>query len=166
MLNGFGGFLIKVTRYGLGSFIAIHGVDEGLVELECRIYVDFGVILIKKWIGLAFSNGIDLISMMHKKIGNGSNTSFWKDRWRGEQRLKEVFPRSYALEVNKHIRSFQIFEQTSLLSSLLKMPRSGIIRTVGSLLRHWRSDDNSIADRWSWDLNGSGKFHLLWSEVY
>nr|GFC42106.1 RNA-directed DNA polymerase, eukaryota, reverse transcriptase zinc-binding domain protein [Tanacetum cinerariifolium] len=29
------------------------------------------------------SYGIDLISMMHKKIRNGLNTSFWEDRWRG-----------------------------------------------------------------------------------
>ncbi|GJT16791.1 hypothetical protein Tco_0875497 [Tanacetum coccineum] len=72
------------------------------------------------------SHGIDLISMMHKKIGNGSNTSFWKDRWRGEQRLKEVFPRIYALEVNKHISVAFKFEQTSLSSSLRRMPRSGI----------------------------------------
>ncbi|GJU62849.1 uncharacterized protein Tco_1244684 [Tanacetum coccineum] len=72
------------------------------------------------------SHGIDLISMMHKKIGNGSNTSFWKDRWRGEQRLKEVFPRIYALEVNKHISVAFKFEQTYLSSSLRRMPRSGI----------------------------------------
>nr|GEX32545.1 hypothetical protein [Tanacetum cinerariifolium] len=72
------------------------------------------------------SHGIDLISMMHKKIGNGLNTSFWEDWWRGEQQLKEAFPRIYALDVNKHISVAFKFEQTSLSSSLSRMSRSGI----------------------------------------
>ncbi|GKB36848.1 hypothetical protein Tco_0881790 [Tanacetum coccineum] len=77
------------------------------------------------------SHGIDLISMMHKKIGNGSNTSFWKDRWRGEQRLKEVFPRIYALEIG--IES----EQWDLLWSV------------------WRCDVKVHRRMWSLaDLNG------------
>nr|GEX27922.1 RNA-directed DNA polymerase, eukaryota [Tanacetum cinerariifolium] len=45
------------------------------------------------------TQGIDLVSMMQIKIGNGSNTSFWEDRWRGEKSLKEEYPRLYALEV-------------------------------------------------------------------
>nr|GFA25188.1 RNA-directed DNA polymerase, eukaryota, reverse transcriptase zinc-binding domain protein [Tanacetum cinerariifolium] len=36
-----------------------------------------------KEMNMLASHGIDLISMMHKKIGNGLNTSFWEDRWRG-----------------------------------------------------------------------------------
>nr|GEV32706.1 RNA-directed DNA polymerase, eukaryota [Tanacetum cinerariifolium] len=44
------------------------------------------------------TQGIDLVSMMQIKIGNGSNTSFWEDRWRGEKSLKEEYPRLYALE--------------------------------------------------------------------
>nr|GEV95769.1 RNA-directed DNA polymerase, eukaryota, reverse transcriptase zinc-binding domain protein [Tanacetum cinerariifolium] len=44
------------------------------------------------------TQGIDLVSMMQIKIGNGSNTYFWEDRWRGEKSLKEEYPRLYALE--------------------------------------------------------------------
>nr|GFD16012.1 hypothetical protein [Tanacetum cinerariifolium] len=61
--------------------------------------------LMFKWVWRFFnqrdslaSHGIDLISMMHKKIGNVLITSFWEDRWKGEQRLKEAFLRIYALE--------------------------------------------------------------------
>ncbi|GJU47410.1 RNA-directed DNA polymerase, eukaryota [Tanacetum coccineum] len=114
------------------------------------------------------SHGIDLISMMHKKIGNGSNTSFWKDRWRGEQRLKEVFPRIYALEVNKHISVAFKFEQTSLSSSLRRMPRSGIEseqwdHLLDSLEGVMLSPSE---DRWSWDLNGSGEFSVASARRY
>ncbi|GKA81332.1 RNA-directed DNA polymerase, eukaryota [Tanacetum coccineum] len=101
-------------------------------------------------------------------IGNGSNTSFWKDRWRGEQRLKEVFPRIYALEVNKHISVAFKFEQTSLSSSLRRMPRSGIEseqwdHLLDSLEGVMLSPSE---DRWSWDLNGSGEFSVASARRY
>nr|GEV56403.1 DNA helicase [Tanacetum cinerariifolium] len=106
------------------------------------------------------SHGIDLISRMHKKIRNGLNTSFWEDRWRGEQRLKEVFPRIYALEVNKHISVAFKFEQTSLSSSLRRMPRSGIESEQYLLDSLEGVMLNPSEDRWSWDLNGSGEFSV------
>nr|GFB65534.1 hypothetical protein [Tanacetum cinerariifolium] len=98
------------------------------------------------------SHGIDLISMMHKKIGNGLNISFWEDWWRGEQRLKEVFPCIYALEVNKHISVAFKFEQTSLSSSLRRMPRSGIeSKQWDHLLDNLEGVMlNPSEDRWSW----------------
>ncbi|GKF65858.1 hypothetical protein Tco_0192375, partial [Tanacetum coccineum] len=67
---------------------AIHGVDGRIGRAGNVGHTSIWCDIIKEMDRLA-SHGIDLISMMHKKIGNGSNTSFWKDRWRGEQRLKE-----------------------------------------------------------------------------
>nr|GEX61770.1 RNA-directed DNA polymerase, eukaryota, reverse transcriptase zinc-binding domain protein [Tanacetum cinerariifolium] len=106
--------------------------------------------------------------MMHKKIGNGLNTSFWEDRWRGEQRLKEVFPHIYALEINKHISVAFKFKQTSLFSSLRRMPRSGIEseqwdHLLDSLEGVMLSPSE---DRWSWDLNGSGEFSIASAQRY
>nr|GFA43628.1 RNA-directed DNA polymerase, eukaryota, reverse transcriptase zinc-binding domain protein [Tanacetum cinerariifolium]GFA57240.1 RNA-directed DNA polymerase, eukaryota, reverse transcriptase zinc-binding domain protein [Tanacetum cinerariifolium] len=75
----------------------IHGVDGRIGRAGNVGYTSILCDIIKEIDRLA-SPGIDLISMMHKKIGNGLNTSFWEDRWRGEQRLKEVFLRIYALE--------------------------------------------------------------------
>nr|GEY00622.1 hypothetical protein [Tanacetum cinerariifolium] len=114
------------------------------------------------------SHGIDLISMMHKKIGNGLNTSFWKDWWRGEQRLKEVFPRIYALEVNKHISVAFKFEQTTLFSSLRRMPRSGIESEQWDHLLDSLEGVmlNPSEDRWSWDLNGSREFLVASARRY
>ncbi|GJZ88311.1 hypothetical protein Tco_0660093 [Tanacetum coccineum] len=146
---------------------AIHGVDGRIGRAGNVGYTSIWCDIIKEMDRLA-SHGIDLISMMHKKIGNGSNTSFWKDRWRGEQRLKEVFPRIYALEVNKHISVAFKFEQTSLASSLRRMPRSGIEseqwdHLLDSLEGVMLSPSE---DRWSWDLNGSGEFSVASARRY
>ncbi|GJW63130.1 RNA-directed DNA polymerase, eukaryota, reverse transcriptase zinc-binding domain protein [Tanacetum coccineum] len=146
---------------------AIHGVDGRIGRAGNVGYTSIWCDIIKEMDRLA-SHGIDLISMMHKKIGNGSNTSFWKDRWRGEQRLKEVFPRIYALEVNKHISVAFKFEQTSLSSSLRRMPRSGIEseqwdHLLDSLEGVMLSPSE---DRWSWDLNGSGEFSVASARRY
>nr|GFC56994.1 RNA-directed DNA polymerase, eukaryota [Tanacetum cinerariifolium] len=80
----------------------------------------------------------------------------------GEQRLKEAFPRIYALEVNKHILVAFKFEQTSLSSSLRRMPRSGIeSEQWNHLLDSLEAVMlNPSEDRRSWDLNGSGEFSV------
>nr|GEW36984.1 RNA-directed DNA polymerase, eukaryota [Tanacetum cinerariifolium] len=77
----------------------IHGVDGRIGRAGNVGYTSIWCDIIKEMDRLAY-HGIDLISMMNKKIGNGLNTSFWEDRWRGEQRLKEAFPRIYALEAH------------------------------------------------------------------
>nr|GFA93609.1 RNA-directed DNA polymerase, eukaryota [Tanacetum cinerariifolium]GFB43058.1 RNA-directed DNA polymerase, eukaryota [Tanacetum cinerariifolium] len=62
------------------------------------------------------SQGIDLISHCKIRVGNGMRTQFWNDTWVGDTQVRYMFPRIYALEVNK--------------------------------------------DRWVWDLNGEGVFHV------
>lgn len=44
-------FLIKVTRYGLGSFMLYMELMVGLEELGMSDIRRFGAILLKKWIG-------------------------------------------------------------------------------------------------------------------
>nr|GEY74874.1 RNA-directed DNA polymerase, eukaryota, reverse transcriptase zinc-binding domain protein [Tanacetum cinerariifolium] len=140
---------------------AIHGVDGRIGRAENVGYTSIWCDIFKEMDRLA-SHGIDLISMMHKKIGNMLNTSFWEDRWRGEQRLKEAFPRIYTLEVNKHISVAFKFEQTALFSSLRRMPRSGIeSEQWDHLLDSLKGVMlNPSEDMWSWDLNGSGEFSV------
>nr|GFA24596.1 RNA-directed DNA polymerase, eukaryota, reverse transcriptase zinc-binding domain protein [Tanacetum cinerariifolium] len=54
---------------------AIHGVDGRIGRAENVGYTSIWCDIIKEMDRLA-SHRIDLISMMHKKIGNGLNTSF------------------------------------------------------------------------------------------
>nr|GFB20439.1 hypothetical protein [Tanacetum cinerariifolium] len=62
--------------------LAIHGVDGRIGRAGNVGYTSIWCDIIKEMDRLT-SHGIDLISMMHKKIGNVLNTSFWEDRWSG-----------------------------------------------------------------------------------
>nr|GFB04051.1 RNA-directed DNA polymerase, eukaryota, reverse transcriptase zinc-binding domain protein [Tanacetum cinerariifolium] len=68
-------------RYSLWVRVihVIHGVDGRIGRAGNIGYTSIWCDIIKEMDMLA-SHGIDLISMMHKKIGNGLNTSFWEDR--------------------------------------------------------------------------------------
>nr|GFB07068.1 RNA-directed DNA polymerase, eukaryota, reverse transcriptase zinc-binding domain protein [Tanacetum cinerariifolium] len=138
-LNGFGDFLIKVTRYGLGSFTLYMELMVGLVEREMSD-------IHRKWVEYFFLGG----------------------SVEGEQRLKEVFSCIYALEVNKHISVAFKFEQTALFSSLRRMPRSGIESEQWDHLLDSLEGVmlNPSEDRWPWDLNGSGEFSVASAPRY
>nr|GEU47367.1 RNA-directed DNA polymerase, eukaryota, reverse transcriptase zinc-binding domain protein [Tanacetum cinerariifolium] len=77
--------------------------------------------------------GLDLLSFINPKLGNGLNTSFWDVPWRGDTDFKELAPRIYALESLK--------VQLELLQDLMH----------GCMLSN--SNDN-----WSWSLDGGGDF--------
>ncbi|KAJ9557995.1 hypothetical protein OSB04_012609 [Centaurea solstitialis] len=44
------------------------------------------------------SKGINFSKAFVKNVGNGRDTSFWKERWFGQESLQETFPRLYRLE--------------------------------------------------------------------
>ena len=44
------------------------------------------------------TKGIDLLSLIIKKVGNGEETYFWDDVWLGESPLRQLYPRLYLLE--------------------------------------------------------------------
>nr|GEW65867.1 putative RNA-directed DNA polymerase, eukaryota, reverse transcriptase zinc-binding domain protein [Tanacetum cinerariifolium] len=79
------------------------------------------------------SHGVDLIFHFKIREGNGMRTRFWKDIWIGDSQLRYLFPRVYALEVNK-------------LDLLLDLIGPTIL--------------TNLEDRWVWDLIGEGVFHV------
>nr|GFA33449.1 RNA-directed DNA polymerase, eukaryota, reverse transcriptase zinc-binding domain protein [Tanacetum cinerariifolium] len=48
-------------------------------------------------------HGIDLVSFITPKLGNGADTSFWDVAWCGDIAFKNLVPRLYALESMKNI---------------------------------------------------------------
>ncbi|GKB44168.1 RNA-directed DNA polymerase, eukaryota, reverse transcriptase zinc-binding domain protein, partial [Tanacetum coccineum] len=75
----------------------IHGAD-GKLDMHVNnchpsIWLDI-VREVKKLKNL----GIDLLSFIHKKLENGTVTSFWDDVWRGDATFKSLYPRLFALE--------------------------------------------------------------------
>ncbi|GJZ40058.1 RNA-directed DNA polymerase, eukaryota, reverse transcriptase zinc-binding domain protein [Tanacetum coccineum] len=72
------------------------------------------------------SKGIDLLSLVKKKVGNGEATSFWNDVWLGDFPLKQTYPRLYFLELDKHVSVASKLRANYLISSFRRSPRSGI----------------------------------------
>ncbi|GKA13774.1 hypothetical protein Tco_0693420 [Tanacetum coccineum] len=46
--------------------------------------------------------GINVADYIRLKLGNGENTRFWVDNWYEGGVIKELFPRMFALELNKN----------------------------------------------------------------
>ncbi|PWA81371.1 RNA-directed DNA polymerase, eukaryota, Reverse transcriptase zinc-binding domain protein [Artemisia annua] len=79
--------------------------------------------------------GMDLISFVKKKVGNGESTSFWHDSWIGEIPLNNMYPRLYALEVDKHVSVASKLRDTSLTVEVeLKMINSNSLLPILLLL--------------------------------
>ena len=47
------------------------------------------------------NQGVNVFDFMRIKLGNGESVAFWEDNWIGDNVLKEVYPRIYALESHK-----------------------------------------------------------------
>nr|GEY00804.1 RNA-directed DNA polymerase, eukaryota [Tanacetum cinerariifolium] len=70
--------------------------------------------------------GVDLLSFISRKLGNGEHTLFWNDIWLGEAALKTIYPRLYALELRKDISVAGKMEHSSFSFSFRRLPRGGI----------------------------------------
>ncbi|GKD28660.1 hypothetical protein Tco_1239438 [Tanacetum coccineum] len=108
------------------------------------------------------SKGIDLLSLIKKKVGNGEATSFLNDVWLGDFPLKQTYPRLYFLELDKHVSVASKLRANSLISSFRRSPRSGIEEEQLFLLISNTSSVilPNISDRWSWLLDPSGDFSV------
>ncbi|GJS24842.1 RNA-directed DNA polymerase, eukaryota [Tanacetum coccineum] len=81
---------------------SIHGEDGKIGKKVKASYPSIWLDIFKE-VDLLKNRGINLVSYIHKKLGNGTNTSFWEEAWRGDIALKNLFPRAYALESCKSI---------------------------------------------------------------
>ncbi|GKE09760.1 RNA-directed DNA polymerase, eukaryota [Tanacetum coccineum] len=107
------------------------------------------------------SLGFDFFSHCKIRIGNGCNTSFWKDPWIGDSRLCLQFPRLYALENNKEC-TVAVKMSAPFTFSFRREVRGGIESSQLSQISELLGTQilSSIEDRWRWDLNGDGNFHV------
>nr|GEV10093.1 RNA-directed DNA polymerase, eukaryota [Tanacetum cinerariifolium] len=103
------------------------------------------------------SKGINFLSFIRKKVGNGEDTLFWEDSWFDGISLKQQFPRLYSLESAKHINVAEKMNHLSLSWSYRREPRGGseeeqqnmlFSRISGVILLKMR-------DRWIWSFEAS-----------
>ncbi|GKE04395.1 RNA-directed DNA polymerase, eukaryota, reverse transcriptase zinc-binding domain protein, partial [Tanacetum coccineum] len=87
--------LVSKEKGGLGvsSFFAvikvIH-VKDGMLGNSRKSSFSSNWIDIVRDISLLYNKGIDLLGSIKKKIGNGENTMFWEESWKGEVPLKSL----------------------------------------------------------------------------
>ncbi|GKB43110.1 hypothetical protein Tco_0888052 [Tanacetum coccineum] len=70
--------------------------------------------------------GLNLLSHAKLKVGDGTNTSFWKDVWLAESPLNLCYPRLFALEDDKLVSVSDKIQAPSLSDSFRRPPRGGI----------------------------------------
>nr|GEX67369.1 RNA-directed DNA polymerase, eukaryota, reverse transcriptase zinc-binding domain protein [Tanacetum cinerariifolium] len=95
-------------RFGFVRFIkvrvvkALHGEDGKIGKKVQPRYPSTWLNIINEIESLKL-HGIDLVSFITPKLGNGVNTSFWDVAWCGDIAFKNLVPRLYALESTKNI---------------------------------------------------------------
>ncbi|GKA44017.1 RNA-directed DNA polymerase, eukaryota, partial [Tanacetum coccineum] len=114
---------------------------------------------ILKEVNILNGRGVDLISHCKRRVSNGMHTQFWSDVWLGDQQLRYMFPRIYALEENKEC-SVAVKLQGDVEFSLRRQVRGGV--EAQQLVQLQDLIGSSVLvnteDKWFWDLNGNGVF--------
>ncbi|GJZ30560.1 RNA-directed DNA polymerase, eukaryota [Tanacetum coccineum] len=70
--------------------------------------------------------GINVADYIRLKLGNGENTRFWVDNWYEGGVIKELFPRMFALELNKNANVSSKLNASSLDNSFRRKARNRI----------------------------------------
>ncbi|GKD75321.1 hypothetical protein Tco_1333603, partial [Tanacetum coccineum] len=104
---------------------AIHG-EDGKIGYHINSSFPSNWIDIMCMLPSLYDKGNDLLGAIKKKVGNGENTLFWQEPWKGDAPFKNVFPRLYALESDKRITMAEKMTHPSLGTSFRCNPRCGI----------------------------------------
>nr|GEU74672.1 RNA-directed DNA polymerase, eukaryota [Tanacetum cinerariifolium] len=140
---------------------ALHGYDGKIGQKVKSCYPSLCLDIIHE-VEMFKSHGIDLVSLILSKLGNGANTSFWEVAWHRGSSFKSLFPRLYALETQKKIDIASKLSHSGLDVSFRRPPRGGVEihqfkhmkeKVEGCILA-------DMIDRWFWALEGLGEFTI------
>ncbi|GJT07082.1 RNA-directed DNA polymerase, eukaryota [Tanacetum coccineum] len=106
------------------------------------------------------AKGFDFMSLCSKRVGDGNNTSFWFDIWKGDSNLHDTFPRMFALETDKQSTVAAKIAQVD--GSFRRPVRSGLEQDqFNELVSYIDSVSlSSSQDRWVCNASGDGRFRV------
>nr|GEY11881.1 RNA-directed DNA polymerase, eukaryota, reverse transcriptase zinc-binding domain protein [Tanacetum cinerariifolium] len=105
--------------------------------------------------------GFDFWSHCKKRIGNGTDTSFWYDHWISDSALHIKYSRLFALEQNRDISVAEKLN-SQVSQSFRREPHGGIeLQQLYDLVSLLDSATlNNSKDRWYCDLSSDGEFRV------
>ncbi|GJX70795.1 RNA-directed DNA polymerase, eukaryota [Tanacetum coccineum] len=140
---------------------ALYG-NSGSIETPTKVAYSSTWLNIVTEFSMLKNQGMDLLSFMKKKVGDGQDTFFWEEVWMGDMTFKSRFPRVYALESDKKITVAAKMNHNVLGFSLRRAPRDGVemehLRDMIAILEGVKLP--AMHDRWIWALVGSGEFSV------
>nr|GEZ99552.1 hypothetical protein [Tanacetum cinerariifolium] len=104
----------------------------------------------------------NLLSFIHKKLGNDLDTLFWEEAWHGEIAFKIFFSMAYVLESCKKIDVALKLSHNNLDFSFCRDPKGGMEQDQYELLMA-KVEGTALVnmrDRWVWSLKSSGDFSV------
>ncbi|GKD18317.1 RNA-directed DNA polymerase, eukaryota, reverse transcriptase zinc-binding domain protein [Tanacetum coccineum] len=149
-------FLSQNSSLWANVIKSIHG-DHRKIGKQVKVsYPSIWLDIVKK-VDLLKKRGLNLLSFVSKKVGNGSNTLFWEETWHGDVAFNFLFPRAYALESCKNIDVASKLSQNSLASTFCREPRGGVEQDQLDSLNAMVEGTSliNIRDRWIWSLQSS-----------
>nr|GEV08775.1 RNA-directed DNA polymerase, eukaryota, reverse transcriptase zinc-binding domain protein [Tanacetum cinerariifolium] len=125
---------------------ALHGEDGKIGKKVQPRYPSTWLNIINQIESLKL-HGIDLVSFITPKLGNGANTSYWDVAWCGDIVFKNLVHRLYALESIKNINVASKLSHRSLECSFKRNPRGGVVQAQSERLKKWKLIDNAILSK-------------------
>nr|GEU96828.1 hypothetical protein [Tanacetum cinerariifolium] len=150
-------FLSQTSSLWTRTIKAIHG-EKGNLGAHGNITRRSPWLDIVRVINVLRSKGIDFLSLIRKKVGNGEDTLFWDDSWFDGISLIQQFPCLYSLESAKHINVAEKMNHSSLSWSYRREPRGVIEEEQQNMLFSRISGVilPNMQDRWIWSFEASG----------
>nr|GEX41749.1 RNA-directed DNA polymerase, eukaryota [Tanacetum cinerariifolium] len=115
-------FLSQNSSLWANVIKSING-DHGKIGKQVKASYPSIWLDIVKEVNLLRKQGLNLLSFIHKKLGNGSDTLFWDETWYGDITFKILFPRVYALKSCKNIDVALKLSHNNLAFSFRRDPR-------------------------------------------
>ncbi|XP_071727561.1 uncharacterized protein [Rutidosis leptorrhynchoides] len=160
--------LFKGVEIGSDKIIVSHlqYADDTIFIGECsRSNIDSLQILLKCFeLAFRLKLGIPFTSSFVRSIGEESSASFWSSRWIGNDKLSNLFPRLFRLEINNdeqimdRIRLEGLNIVTSWNWSRVSSGRTNSEMLDLTTLLSGFSFNNSGDDRWNWSLASDSRF--------